>query len=203
MGPVDRGSASEPRGTRTTSASELDQLLTAQILVAWAGEGGEDARLGWWRTDLVSEFGGEDLFRRLLPNSWMWAVLEAAREAARRRDAELRNRADDADRIVSLYHLGFAIDERLDERLRDLKRSQRSPEELLPELSPVTARGWDRGTFEDWLAQQQREGYKATPIGRRLPGAPPANLGELSGQLVGSLLPLGSDYPLPHYRAAR
>ena len=48
--------------------SEVDALLSAQIIVAWAGEGhvGDERRLGWWRSDLVSEFGGLDLFQRLL-----------------------------------------------------------------------------------------------------------------------------------------
>ena len=44
--------------------SEIDSLLTAQIVVAWAGEGGEEKRMGWWRSDLISEFGGEDLIFR-------------------------------------------------------------------------------------------------------------------------------------------
>jgi hypothetical protein len=72
----------------SATLEELDFALTAQLVVAWAGESGEEQRLGWWRTDLASEFGGEDLFRRLLPNSWPWATLQAVREAARRRDAD-------------------------------------------------------------------------------------------------------------------
>ncbi|GAB4568166.1 MAG: hypothetical protein Tsb0020_21310 [Haliangiales bacterium] len=42
--------------------SEIDFALTAQIIIAWAGEGGEEPRLSWWRSDMVSEFGsdGED-----------------------------------------------------------------------------------------------------------------------------------------------
>lgn len=44
--------------------SELDRILTAQFADAWAGENGEQPRLGWSRFDLVSEFGGLDLFRR-------------------------------------------------------------------------------------------------------------------------------------------
>jgi hypothetical protein len=70
------------------SAATLDMILTAQLAVAWAGEAGDPPRLKWWRTDLASEFGGEDLFKRLLPHTWRWAVLEGAREAARRRDAD-------------------------------------------------------------------------------------------------------------------
>ena len=34
-----------------------------QFAIAWNGEAGEERRLGWWRTDQYSEFGGEDDFR--------------------------------------------------------------------------------------------------------------------------------------------
>lgn len=117
--------------------SSLDAILTLQLAVAWAGEGGEEPRLGWWRTDLASEFGGEDLFRRLLPHSWRWAALEAVREAARRHDASLRSEAHDADAIYSLYRFGFETDERLDERLAELKRGSDSPARALVGLAAV------------------------------------------------------------------
>jgi hypothetical protein len=41
-------------------APDLDLALTAQIIVTWAGEGGEEPWLGWWPTDLVSEYGSND-----------------------------------------------------------------------------------------------------------------------------------------------
>jgi hypothetical protein len=97
--------------------SEVDFLLTAQLGVAWAGEGGEEPRLGWWRSDLVSEFGGEDLLRRLLPNTWRWATLQGARAAAMRRDREIRTHDHDPDRLLTLFSLGFDVDERVEERL--------------------------------------------------------------------------------------
>ena len=53
----------EDRGPAVILASEIDLILTAQLAVAWAGEKGEDRRLGWWQTDLVSESGGNDLFK--------------------------------------------------------------------------------------------------------------------------------------------
>ena len=65
----------------SAATTDLDLALTAQIAVAWAGEGGEEPRLSWWQTDLVSEFGGEDLLRRLLPKTYPWAMLQAVREA--------------------------------------------------------------------------------------------------------------------------
>ncbi|MEX1028347.1 MAG: hypothetical protein WD049_10155, partial [Candidatus Paceibacterota bacterium] len=42
------------------SAAEIDGLLSAQLIVAWAGESGapddpSTKRLAWWRTDLVGE----------------------------------------------------------------------------------------------------------------------------------------------------
>ena len=43
----------------------LDRILTAQILVGWAGEKGEEPRLGWWRTDLISEFVANGCFAML------------------------------------------------------------------------------------------------------------------------------------------
>ena len=92
--------------------SEVDALLSAQIIVAWAGEGhvGDERRLGWWRSDLVSEFGGLDLFQRLLPTTAPWAVLQAVREAARRVDArelglhQIPLRAHHQDLHVRLAH---------------------------------------------------------------------------------------------------
>ena len=70
---------------------QLDTLLTLQLATAWAGEhSGDEPRLGWWATDMVSEFGGHALFARLTPRTAQWAALEVAREAARRTDAAAR-----------------------------------------------------------------------------------------------------------------
>jgi hypothetical protein len=75
---------------------DLDATLTIQFPVAWAGEAGDPPRLGWWRTDMVSEYGGEDLFPRLLPNTWQWVTLRAVCEAARRADVASCREARDA-----------------------------------------------------------------------------------------------------------
>ncbi len=180
--------------------SDLDFTLMVQLRVAWAGEGGEEPRLGWWRTDLVSEFGGEDLFRRLLPHTWDWAVLQAAREAARRADATLRRRDHNPDRIWSLYYLGFAIDEQLDERLQELKQSGRSPQACLPDLAELSASPWSRSRFADWLTSHGPVETQATPIGRRIRGDMPPNLNQRIRCLLGALYPLADSYPLPHFR---
>lgn len=184
----------------TIPASEIDRMLTAQLVVAWAGESDERRRLGWWRSDLISEFGGKDLFRRLLPNTWEWAVLQAAREAARRTDAELRRKDSDPDRILSLYSLGFELDERIDERLQDLKRSGRGPAESLPALTGTIETAWSRERFVDWVRGHADVEFNSVPVGRRLKGHPPASLDLLAKNLVGALAPLPDAYPLPHYK---
>lgn len=180
--------------------SDLDRALTAQLVVAWAGEGGEDKRLAWWRTDLVSEFGGLDLFRRLLPHTADWAVLQGAREAARRTDAELRAQASDADRVLSLYSLGFERDERLTERLHDLKRAGRPPADALPGLADAITTDWRRDRFVDWVQGHGDPDTIATPTGRLIKGTAPENLDLLVRRLVAALAPVGDRYPLPHFR---
>jgi hypothetical protein len=181
----------------------LDSILTFQLAVAWAGEAGEEPRLGWWRTDLASEFGGEDLFRRLLPATWAWAVLQGAREAARRLDAERRSHDHDPDRLLSLFRLGSDLDERLDERLLELKQSGSPPAEALPGLRHVLSETWRAEAFGEWLAGHGEPAFEVTPAGRRLKGALPAAPERCARQLVAALAPLGPEYPLPHYRAGR
>ena len=178
----------------------IDSILTAQLAIAWAGEGGEEPRLGWWRTDLKSEFGGEDFFRRLLPNTWEWAIFQAMREAARRRDAQLRQQDHDADRIVSLYCLGFEIDERVDERLMEFKRAGTSPLDALPGLKDVIAENWDAEQFSEWLEGHGAVDFTKVPAGRRLKGKQPESLELTVQHLVAGFRPLSETYPLPHYR---
>lgn len=184
------------------SPAELDLVLTAQIAVAWAGEGGEEPRLGWWRSDMVNEFGGEDLFSRLLPHTWKWAVLQAAREAARRTDAEGRAQHHNPDEIVSLFYLGFELDERIEERLQDLKRSVAAPADALPGLADVVQEAWSKDAFQAWVTDHGKPNFTAEPIGRRLTGAMPPKLSELVPLLLGALNPLADKYPLSHYRRA-
>lgn len=189
------------------TVAEIDRILTAQLVVAWAGEGhmGDEPRLGWWRSDLTSEFGGADLFERLLPQTHRWAVLQAAREAARVRDAELRAQANHPDGVVSLFRLGFELDERIEERLQELKRDGGRPEMALSGLRDLLGNdaAWDRGAFEAWVKSHGKIEHKVDPLGRRLVGEPPAALGDLTQRLVAALHPLPDTYPLPHYRGAK
>lgn len=180
--------------------SSIDFILTAQIAVAWAGEAGEVKRLGWWRSDLVSEFGGEDLFKRLMPHTWKWAILQAVREAARCYDTKLRQQDHNPDRLYSLYNLGFELDERIEERLQDLKRSGSPPKDALPGLAVVLRDDWDVTSFTEWLEGHASVEHTNAPVGRRIKGDPPAAPERAVSHLISALLPLVNEYPLPHFR---
>lgn len=181
--------------------SAIDLALTAQFVVAWAGETGlDEKRLGWWSSDLVATYGGMDLFKRLLPETCEWAVLQAAREAARRTDAEQRGKDHDPDRILSLFNFGFEIDERIGERLQDLKRSGQTPWDALPALREATDPPWSRDRLIEWIQSHGDTETTSAPAGRLIKGEPPESLDQLVRRLVGALLPLADGYPLPHYR---
>ena len=182
--------------------SAIDSILTAQFAVGWAGEAGSEARLGWWRSDLVSEYGGEDLFQRLLPHTWQWAVLQAVREAAIRHDASLRAKDHNPDRLLSLFNLGFELDERIEERLQALKRACSVPTTALPGLAELLQPDWSLADFTDWVETHAKADYTAAPVGRRIKNAPPSSPEAMVSQLVAALLPLGDEYPLPHFRRA-
>ncbi len=182
-------------------AAVLDHILALQLTVAWAGEGlCEPRRLAWWQTDLLDPAGGGDLLARLLPRTAAWAGLEAVREAARRADAQARKQMAEPDHLRSLYFLGFDADERLDDRLRQLKLDGVAPAEALP--FPI-----DLGApfSRESLSAALRPGgvggeHSVLPGGRQLKGAVPAALDQLVRRLVAALVPLADRYPLPFYR---
>ncbi len=182
-------------------ASTLDEILALQLTVAWAGEGRcEPPRLGWWQTDLVDPAGGGDLLERLLPRTHAWASLEAVREAARRTDAEARRKHADAERLRTLFHLGFELDERLDERLAQHKRHGTAPHAALPSLIP-TAGPLDERDLAALLRPASSAGeIRIVPGGRELRGPPPAAPELMARHLAAALIPLAPQYPLPFYR---
>jgi hypothetical protein len=187
-----------PRDADTTAA--LDRVLTAQLVVAWAGEGGdEEPRMNWWRSDMLAKFGGEDLFRQLLPNTWEWAVLRTVREAARRREAAMIERYHDPDRIVALFNLGFVDDERLADRLAELERAGVTRAGALPELDAMIVNGWDRQRFLAWVRTHPTSEHEIGPSGRRLRGPAPSGFEARVRALVGALEPLADSYPVPHF----
>jgi hypothetical protein len=181
---------------------QLDTLLTLQLATAWAGErSGDEPRLGWWATDMVSEFGGHALFARLTPRTAQWAALEVAREAARRTDAAARAKDANPDRLRSLFSLGFAVDEQLADRLAYHKRSGEPPEACLPELGALLAR-WDRDAFAAWARRGPGSNTANEPSGRRLISAMPEDPVEVARRLVHALVPFTDSYPCPHVRNA-
>jgi len=177
----------------------LDAIPAMQCTVAWAGETVASApRLGWWDCDLVDAEAGGDLFARLLPRTAKWAALEAARDVARRADVEARAGASTPDRLLSLFHFGFHVDERLAEQLALHKRSGRSPEEVFGDrlgVRPVFA----RADLETYLRRTKREpDATVTPVGRRLALAATTEPLVLAESFGRGLLPLEARYPLPY-----
>ena len=177
----------------------LDTVLGIRLAIAWAGEAGDPPRLRWWRTNMVSGYGGEALLRDLAPSTWRWAVFEAALEAATRVDRELRSRDHAPDDVVSLFHFGHDADERLAERLAELKHSGNEPAQALRGLDVCRAQ-WSPRAFESWLQTAAPPDVATGSVGRRLRGDPPAALDLMARQLAAALVPLGSAYPLPHLR---
>lgn len=174
-----------------------------QLVVGWAGEAKTDPpRLGWWRTALADEFGGVDLFKRLTPRTWRWAVLEAARAAARKVDAEARAQAADADQLVSLFRLGFELDEQLDDHLSALKLRIEDPTEALPELGKLTTT-WDPRAFAVWLTSLGTPEVTPSAIGRQLKGAAGKDPVATAQLLAAALAPLEARYPAPHIKAGK
>lgn len=187
--------------------ADLDLALTARIAVAYAAESSpDDPRLQWWDSDLASEFGGIDLFQRLYPTSWRWAVLRALLAAAHGIDGAIRKPLMDRDRLLTLFYFGPALDERLDERLDELQALHPDPRDALPLLRTLAPldRSWDPPAFEAFIANDATEPYESTSIGRRL-RHPPTSLRQLTTALLAALTPLPTGpngYPCPYVLAA-
>lgn len=192
------------RDTGPLPPSEIDQLLSAQLIVAWAGEKGDSdepssQRLGWWRTDLIGE-GAEYDLKELLPNTWRWAMLQAVRHAAKIHDASVRAKDHDPDRLLTLYSLGFVIDEKVDERLVQLKQNRSELADALSDVAALIDEGWSQELFVTWTEKHGKETFSSVPAGRRLKGKPPERLSEILSRLVVGLAPLADKYPMPHFK---
>ncbi len=190
------------------SEQELDEVLAVQMTVAWAGETGPDevpgvpTRLGWWRSDLVDEMGGQDLLRRMFRRTGQWSALASAREVATVTERGLRRSLGERDQVVSLFALGFERDEALEHRVRTLKRTQADPDSL---PWPVARRGFSvdllRAAFCGGRWAQTE--FAVVPGGRLLRGPPPGDLRETVGRLAAATFlttPLPPQYPLAFYR---
>jgi hypothetical protein len=182
--------------------NEIDRVLATQLLVAWAGEGrSEPKRFGWWDTDLIDDAGGGDLVARLAPRTHMWASLELVREAARRVDARARAKHGDPDKLRTIFFLGFEIDEKVADRLAELKRQGQAPEEALP-LPFKLGSTFEKDKIVEVLSKAGKCPFdKVPPAGRQLKGSAPSSPDELVEKLAAALVPVADEYPLPFFRA--
>lgn len=181
--------------------AQLDEILAIQLTVAWAGEGaGEPPRLGWWKTDLVDKEGGGDLVTRLAPKTAAWASLQLVRAAARRVEGAAREQLARGDAVWTLFHLGFAVDEKLDDRLAYHRSHGHVPAEVLGARFLAAGR-WSKSDFSSLLEGLGAPKVAITPAGRQVDvrAAPPAEAVLL---LAAALLPLAPAYPLPYLEVA-
>lgn len=182
--------------------STLDEILASQITVAWAGEQGQPPRLRWWNTDLVDPDAGGDLFARLMPRTGAWSSLVSVREVARRVDALGTQHLGDPDQIRTLFSLGFELDERLDERLRDLKR-RRAGLDALP--FPVSFERYSLPDLRTAFRHGPNDAQIFVPVagGRQLKDPAPDAPGLLVKHLGAALFatdPMPAKYPLAFCR---
>lgn len=186
---------------RLLPASARDTILAWQLTIAWAGEGlCEPRRLNWWRTDLVDDNGGGDLFRRLLPKTHLWAGLEAVRQAAIQQDQQIRSGMAQPDGVQTLFFWGFDIDEQLSDRLREHKYSSTPPDHCL-DLPLALDQPFCPTALETALQIPGRTvQVKVVPDGRELLGEVPQSPELRARNLVAALLPLSPHYPMPFYR---
>lgn len=192
------------------SDATLDEVLAIQMTVAWAGESGADplpgvkARLGWWRSDLVDEMGGQDLLRRMFRRTGAWAALASAREVAASTERTLRQHLGEGDQVVSLFNLGFAADEALTHRLRTLKRLQ-ADTDTLPWRVPLQNFSVETLQTAFCGGRWAQTEFAVVAGGRLLRGAPPGDLRETVGRLAAATFlssPLPPHYPMAFYRTA-
>ena len=190
-----------PTPASTRDIETLDKILTLQLFVAWAGEGRSvPKRLGWWDTDLIDDAGGGDLLTRLAPRTHAWASLELVREAARRVDAKARGKHGDPDKLRSLYFLGFELDEQVTDRLAELKRQGKPPEDALLLDLKLSAK-FDADRVAAVLSKSGKATFdKVPPVGRQLKGVAPTSPLAMVEKLAAALVPLSDEYPLPFFK---
>jgi hypothetical protein len=180
---------------------DLDTLLALQLTVAWAGEAlSKPPRLGWWRTDLVDVAGGGSLFQDLFPRTHRWASLEAVRQAATDIDRRARRQVAQQETVRTLFYWGFQLDEKLDERLADLKREGRLPEEAL-RLSFELNGEFDEAALVTCLTGgREPPPTRLVPGGRLLADDPAPAAAEQAKKLAAALIPFTPEYPMPFFR---
>jgi hypothetical protein len=188
--------------TYRLAPNQLDEILALQLSVAWAGEAaGDPRRLGWWKTDLVDLEGGGDLFARLVPQTAAWASLSLVRTAARRIDATAREKLARGDEIWTPFHLGFLVDEQVDDRIAHHRVHRHVPSEVLGPRY-LAAHPWSKPTFEALLARLGSPDVTVSLAGR-LVEARAGSPADAVPLLFAALMPLEATYPMPYIEAAK
>ena len=173
---------------------QLDAILALQLSAAWAGEAA-GARLGWWKTDLFDSEGGGDFFGRLAPKTAAWASMSLLREAARRVDSELRARLATGDRVWTLFHFGFLVDEQLSDRMVHHRNHRHEPHDVFGEHFLV-GKAWSAELFLTSVRKAGTPKVEVTSVGRKVL-ATHCTVPEAAQLLFGALAPLTDEYPLP------
>ncbi|MEN8446804.1 MAG: BREX-6 system BrxE protein [Cyanobacteria bacterium J06555_13] len=183
--------------------SILDSILGWQFTIAWAGEGEcEPRRLGWWRTDLIDEAGGGDLFQRLFPQTHEWSSLEAVRQAAIANDASIRQRLAQPDLVNTLFFWGFNVDEQLADRLAQHKRGQIAPADCL-DFPVALGSEFDRGDLAVALKIPGKPvSYEVVPEGREIVEEASRSYALRAQKLAAAFLPFTERYSMPFYRVS-
>lgn len=183
------------------SLNDLDKILAFQFVIAWAGEGlAEPHRLNWWKTDLIDNEGGGDLFSRLFPLTHEWASLEAIRTAAIQADKEKRLTMVNSSMIRTMFFWGYKIDDKLNDRISEHKQDMKSPFQVLPFPYEITD-GFNREVLEKSLLNNiQIPNYRKVLGGRELLDKIPEEPVIIVKLLAASFLPFSKEYPSPFYR---
>ena len=176
------------------SPEQLDDILSLQLTVGWAGE---TPRLGWWKSDFIDRDGGGDFVTRLLPQTAAWASLQLAREAARRVDERARQRIAGGDGVWTLFHFGFDVNEQLDDRLAAHKAARALPIDVLVGPRFLVGWRWSREVFATILTTFGVPKVAVTPAGRRLVTDARAPI-EVASLLAAALFPIARAYPMPY-----
>lgn len=111
-----------------------------------------------------------------------------------------KKQVPDADALISLYGLSFEIDERLEERIQELKRTSKQPAESFPALAAFINTPWNQQGFLEWVQGHGKSEFSVTSTGRQLKGVLPSSLDSITKRLVGALSPIAKEFPFPHFK---
>ena len=101
------------------------------------------------------------------------------------------------DQVRTLFFWGFAVEEKLAERLALHKRSGKAPLDVLP-FPLQLEEAFSRSILEEALRLPRHEvPYKVVPGGRELTGGVPEAPELRARYLAAALLPLADSYPIP------